>query len=266
MFVGQGTPKNAININKMGLDSMLAQLAAGTVPTTLVEPLLLTPTERALFDDPIERTAIVDGVANKVATLFNSVSAGIEVRDNAIGNGAVFVAWGTDADRGFFGTSRLGAGVDNGQEIYDIQRDRNRWSEAERAFRLANALNKKKISIVEVFVDNHLEYASSGDGGTPTSLRQPLNLTTEQLINVLALTVAHEVAHTLGLVHSAQGDLVPTQAGEQQRITLLGGTRTVNSDLNLKGALLGNSGVMWVEWGLRQRYRTYPILAESRKT
>ena len=235
LLTGQGTPKNIININRFGLDTILTRLGSGLESNNITEPLLVTSVERKMLDEPTERAAIIDAVANKVSAYFSDVSSGIEVQDNPSSLNSVFVSWKNDTAIDRFGDSKPGGGIDAAVEIQNIKLNRDRWNRSELVFRFSNAVNKALASIVEVYVDNHLEWQLGGDGGTPASANQPLNLSVEELVNALAFNVAHEVAHTLGLPHVAQGTPPTTKVGEIQRITLSGGGPNSEFSLTFDG-------------------------------
>ena len=126
-----------------------------------------------------------------------------------------------------------GDGVDNAASIANIVLNASNFvSDAAVAFLLAGSLNQSLRSNVAVFVDAHFE---------PTQA-----ITSGQLINALAATAVHEIAHTLGAVHT--GVVAGTgAAGDPVIDAALDGN--VSSDIMLAG-LIDLDGALSFQDGL----------------
>ncbi len=203
--------RTRINVNTQELVDVLESISdettfTGLVNAGLVNRLLLTDAERTLCQDALGIAEMVKAqIRARVETLVAGIAVVNEVPD-PIADNTIRIDWKTLAapdGNGFWylGNSASGNGIDDETRIRDIYRLRSTHNAPQLEFRLAEALNRDLISQVEVYVDNHLEYPRS-DTGVRQNTSPPLNLTAAEFANALATTAVHEVAHTLGLVHT----------------------------------------------------------------
>jgi hypothetical protein len=209
---GEGTPQFSLFVNTAGLKSTLADIAAKGPNTSNVKYTLLTPDEIQLFDTPKKRQDIANqvlaGVKSKFEAVDNgSLKPGIVVTD-APGPNAISINWTTfandpgakiDPKIGFgYGDSQPGPaddGIDNRFAINTLVATYMDYSKTVQNFLMAKALNQSFHTNVDIYVNSPLENHTAG---------YPTLWNTDQFVNALVKTTAHESAHTLGAVHTAQ--------------------------------------------------------------
>ena len=208
---GEGRPKYKLFVDTAGLRTALAAIADDPFKVGLNERLI-TPLERALFDDDDKRLAIAEAVRDGILSRFAEFGAGIEAGGSATDDNTITVQFKFKGIGDELGTSEPaeggGHGVDEDADMVRliVMSEQPNRGEGELNFLLSQALNQRPTTKVDVFVGKHLE--------TQTA---PLNLTRDQLILSLVKTGAHEAAHTLGAPHSAKSMLTP---GNNEKQTL----------------------------------------------
>lgn len=249
MFIeGKGTPKQKIFLNKTYLINTLQKLATRQAPEFHVHSALLTDQEIDVIRQPFQ-AHIANQIEARMKSLLEPVMPAIEFVNNASDakHTAVFT-WPTrlngptgspgpiinspkywkeqypdipkitNPTTGPYGFSGF---IDDYDDLMTYLSKAEEYSRAELHFRIATAMNKITSASIEVNIDSVLEHVGTGE---------PLSLNESQIINAAAKTALHELAHTLGLLHTAaiSGDeskkRIPPNSLEHQRIIWTGGT------------------------------------------
>src|SRR5262249_26376785 len=147
-------------------------------------------TEKALLVDPA--TIAADSI-RKAEALLDAVAADGQSRNSTLAPPAGSVRFNDfgPAPGGVKATT-LGQGylVDDNSNggMASVVRDRAMWSQSEQDFRLSQTLNQIPDGHVTIYLDHYFK-------ALPFS-------TVDQIVNSLGKTIAHELGHNLGLVHT----------------------------------------------------------------
>ncbi|MAE63850.1 MAG: hypothetical protein CMJ18_06215, partial [Phycisphaeraceae bacterium] len=157
----------------------------------------VTAAEKQQIDSDAERTMIADLVATQSLKLYTDAGTPVELVTAMGGADTINFTWKTTPDDGFFGLAgNTGPDPDFAgfQTIVTNEATRNA---SENAFRFSLEMNQQDTAGVELYLDSFLEdsvFTFTGAADFRTKLK-----------NGVAMTVAHEAGHSLGLVHSAHG-------------------------------------------------------------
>ena len=227
---GDGTDRQKIFVNKQGLIDDLKQIFDGNANQANIIESLVTDTEKKLFATPNDRNMLANLVETRIKDHFAAFAAGVEFVDVA-GPDTTQLNWTTTPVYGRNGGSfdsnpnaiEKFLGIDNKTSIMDVFNGKT--STAVERFKLANALNQSTKANIEIYPDSVLEW----------KLGVPYNLTLSQFVEVLATTASHELAHSFGVLHTAQKTLPDNFASEVQQINLTGGGKDDTFTLTFDG-------------------------------
>ncbi len=225
-FLSQSAP--AISVHDFG-NGMFLDVKNGLPAVFSTIPdrdALITAQERQLLDEPQERDAIAEEILRGVMDRYSQFEETVHFIDSPQ-PGSVHVKWSTSSNRPLFGTSQPGPtddGVDNIKAMREALEESKSESLNQRIFRFNQAVNLSRETDVVIFPDNMLELA----------VVNPLSLDRNEFINFVSKVTAHEVAHTIGSLHSAQPELDVRQE-ERQVVQLAGGNAMSSFTLTFDG-------------------------------
>ncbi len=179
-----------------------------------------SPDLRALIDTDERRAALADRIVHAAINKFNVVAPGVQYSFGASPSSkaveVVFQQQPNDGNPDVVGKAI--SGLDNYADIISILTTRSQYSLAEGIFRLDAAINKVPQGQVDIYPTVDLAYAiTAGMDGS-------------ELVSRWSTTIAHEVGHVLGLVHTTPNgigvkvggmdgsdDIMAARTSEQQR-------------------------------------------------
>jgi hypothetical protein len=199
---GEGRQKYLVNVGNVNdPTSFVAQariLFETNVMNNAEKQLFRDMNQSNLVFDPERARLLAEAAVSKAEQLMSPFSSGLERVISDDGETAVvgsFEAGGADRASG-----ETAGPLDNATGIYsvqDLRLNRNKYSQAERAFRLSEALNERPAAEISVFLPNFF-----------TAHHKDLRtFTFDTLVFALGKTIAHEIGHALGLAHTNAFDL-----------------------------------------------------------
>lgn len=226
-LLGDGTKRTTINVNERQLiDELETTFIDALVPGGNVSPALLTEQERALIDTDPERQAFAALLVSAIESYFSSYPESIGLDT---GPASVDLTWASSPDQGDFGIASI-LDLDTNAMLALLFGPHFLMTEGELSFLVAGILNQSVADGATINIDSHFE----------TSLAiAPLSLSQDEALRAIAKTTAHEIAHTLGLAHTAQMAGVSVIENEFQFVTLSGGAPSDSFALEFNGDSTG---------------------------
>ena len=167
----------------------------------------ISPNEIALIDTPEERTAFATQVISQVVALYSGFSNSVNFHEDYV-IGAYSVDWTTTNVKGLFG--KAPSASDIFKELGEFLKRRPTLNLPQRNFELAQILSQTAANGVEVYLDSF--FAES---------YQVWDVSLPFVTKALAKTVAHELAHSLGMQHVATQKTI-SRANEVQVVDTRG--------------------------------------------
>ena len=180
----------------------------------------ISPNERALIDTLQEREILAELVYQRVLQAFAHFQDKVSIHREAAPVG-LNVTWITGADD-LFGLTP-GGGDYSG--LKNLLERKSTLNVAQQGFVLAEALNLANPGGVLNYVNSHFE-TNNPTWDTPVGA----------FVQELCVTTAHELAHSLGIPHTALGTS-DNGKFESQSINIIGGSATDFYTLNLAGEI-----------------------------
>lgn len=204
---GDGEPKQAYSVDVSSLlnpDDFLDALSNAFASN-------MNASEQAIFGkatvsgglafDDAKALAFIQDVLTEAGTLLAMFSPATALASS--GNVIVFDDFEYDSiiDGSLFEAPPWGTAfivdASNGQfNIHDIYMNLGKYSDAEKAFRLSEALNEQQGGHVDIYVDQYFAQR-------PTVIT---SWTRQQLVRSLGKTIAHEFGHNIGMPHTNKFD------------------------------------------------------------
>ena len=192
---GTGLDTQKIYVNEPALVAMITSLANNTLPAGTL-PYTLSADEVAAFANP---QAVADTIYTMAKAYYTSAVGNAADVESGDGTDGSAVAYGTSmpgakVTNSSFTVGTVGApygsGIDNDSAIGNVVADASSLPNVVNSYNLAMSVNQNRVGSMTIFAVSEVLVSSS----------------LASFESDIAETIAHEIGHTLGLVHISGGN------------------------------------------------------------